>query len=127
MNYLVHLQRNILRRLLTQCNIEKTKPSVEYLGCDINYFKSYIESKFEEGMTWDNIHLDHIKPVSQFDLNNFDEFLDCCSYCNFQPLIAIDNLRKSGRWNEEDETFWKANIRNQEYKNIYMPCIKSTI
>ena len=122
---LVKLQRKNVRRLLMQCNIEKTKPSVEYLGCDIEYFKSYIESKFIEGMNWDNIHLDHIKPVSSFDLNNFDEFLNCCSYYNFQPLLAKDNLSKNGRWNEEDEIFWRTNIQNQEYKNIYIPCIKA--
>ena len=121
MHCLVNLQRNNVRRVIKLCNIEKTKPSIEYLGCDIDYFKNYIESKFTEGMNWDNIHLDHIKPVSAFDLDDYDEFLNCCSYYNFQPLLAQDNLIKSRKWNKEDELFYNANIKNQEYKYIYIP------
>ncbi len=45
-----------------------------------------------EGMTFNNIHIDHIKPVSRFNLQNEDEFLDCCHCTNLQPLLALDNL-----------------------------------
>jgi len=36
--------------------------SIEYLGCDgmCIYFKEFIEKMMTEGMTWNNIHLDHI-------------------------------------------------------------------
>ena len=44
-------------------------------------------------MTFDNIHIDHIKPVSKFNLNNTDEFYDCCHYTNLQPLLPIENLK----------------------------------
>ena len=119
--YLVNLQRTSLKRILKQSNYKKNKASVEYLGCDIEYFKAYIESKFIYGMSWDNIHLDHIKPVSVFNLNDPEEFLNCCSYFNFQPLLAKDNLNKSNKWNKDDEIFWESNIKNKEYIQIYMP------
>ena len=45
-------------------------------------------------MTWDNIHIDHIKPISVFNLDDEEEFLDCCHYTNLQPLLAVDNLEK---------------------------------
>ena len=72
-------------------------------------------------MNWNNIHLDHIKPISLFDLNSHEEFLDCCHYTNFQPLLAEDNLSKRNKWKEENETFWKENIRGKEYLSIYNP------
>ena len=40
-------------------------------------------------MTFDNIHIDHIKPVSKFDLDHEEEFIDCCNYTNLQPLLKI--------------------------------------
>ena len=94
-SYMVHLQRTQLKRILHLTDLEKTKPSIQYLGCEAIYFKEYIEKKMTEGMTWDNIHLDHIKPVSVFNLESIDELLDCCHYSNFQPLLAEVNLAKS--------------------------------
>jgi hypothetical protein len=35
---------------------------------------------------WDNIHLDHIKPVSKFNLEDETELLDCCHYNEFSTL-----------------------------------------
>ena len=65
--------------------------------CGITYeeFKAYIESKFENGMTWKNHgewHLDHIIPVSQ--ANSEEELIKLNHYSNFQPLWAYDNLSK---------------------------------
>ena len=74
-------------------------------------------------MTFQNIHIDHIKPVSLFDLNNEEEFLKCCHYTNIQPLLALDNMNKSNKWSEEDDDFWEDNICNKEYKTIYIPII----
>jgi hypothetical protein len=100
-------------------NLEKTKPSIEYLGCSAEYFKEYIKSKMTEGMTFDNIHFDHIKPVSRFNLEDEEELLKCCHYTNFQPLLITDNLEKSNKWSKEEEEFWNLNICGKEYKEIY--------
>jgi hypothetical protein len=118
---LIHLQRTNIARIMKQTNIEKTKPSIEYLGCSAEYFRVYIKSKMTEDMTFDNIHYDHIKPVSVFDLEIEEELLNCCHYTNFQPLLATDNLVKSNKWNDEDEVFWKENICGKEYIPLYIP------
>ena len=47
------------------------------------------------GMTWDNIHIDHIQPCASFDLEDPNEQRKCFHYTNLQPLLAEDNLRKS--------------------------------
>jgi hypothetical protein len=88
------LQRKTMNRIFRNTNIEKTNVSISYLGCSPQYFKEYIDKKMTPEMSWQNIHLDHIKPVSKFNLQNHDEFLDCCHYSNFQPLL-VDNLEKS--------------------------------
>ena len=56
--------------------------------------------------TIDNIHIDHIKPIAVFNLEDENELLACCHYSNLQPLLAKDNKCKSSKWNEEDEAFW---------------------
>jgi hypothetical protein len=77
----------------------KGKKTKELLGCSIQEFKIYLESKFREGMSWDNYgkygwHIDHIIPCSMFDLTNFEQQKKCFHYSNLQPLWAIDNLKK---------------------------------
>ena len=55
----------------------------------------YMKCKMTPEMNFNNIHIDHIKPVSKFDLDNHDEFLKCCHFTNMQPLIASDNFKKN--------------------------------
>ena len=119
--YLSNLQRNSMKRLmLNSITFEKKKKSIEYLGCSIEQFKEFIDKKMTPSMNWNNIHLDHIKPISIFNLNDEEEFLKCCHYTNFQPLLAKDNLSKSSKWNAENESFWKENIYgNSEFLEIY--------
>ena len=125
--YLLNLQRSSLRRCLTISNLDKTKPTIEYLGCDVVYFKDYIQKKMdiynetaEVKMDFTNIHIDHIKPITAFNLDDEEEFLDCSHYTNFQPLLAKDNLSKNNKWNEENEAYWNDNIKGKEYYNIYL-------
>ena len=126
--YLVGLQRKNLKRCLKLSNLSKTKPSIEYLGCSSEYFVEYFKKKMdlfnqfsEVEMNWDNIHIDHIKPVKLFNLDDEEEFLSCCNYTNLQPLLAEVNLNKSSKWNENDEVFWNEKIKDKEYYDIYLP------
>jgi hypothetical protein len=77
---------------------KKTARTEEILGCTIEEFIKYIESKFTEGMTIDNHgewHLDHINPLA---LATTEEEVVCLNhYTNFQPLWAIDNLIKGSK------------------------------
>jgi hypothetical protein len=119
--YLATLQRGQIKRALVAGIQSKTKHSIEYLGCTIEYLHDYLKVKMTDGMTFDNIHIDHIKPLSAFNLSNHDDFLDCCHYSNLQPLLAIDNLSKSDRWADADELFWLENIKGKEFNQLYIP------
>ena len=126
---LVNIQRQNINRCFKISNLSKHKHSIEYLGCTIEeliymfeqkmkYFNNYLSSG--EIMTWDNIHIDHIKPVSVFDLDDEDEFLDCCHYSNLQPLLVSDNLEKNNKWSNTNEKYWIKNIKGKEYNEIYL-------
>jgi hypothetical protein len=97
------ISKNLRRRLRNRLN-NKTKSgsALKDLGCSIESFKAYLESKFQPGMSWDNYgyygwHIDHIKPLSSFDLSDRNQFLEACHYTNLQPLWAQDNLTKSNK------------------------------
>ena len=76
--------------------------TVELLGCDKDTFLNHLESQFTEGMTWENYglkgwHVDHIIPISSYDLTNEDEVKKSCHYSNLQPLWWQDNLEKGNK------------------------------
>jgi hypothetical protein len=92
------LTRRLRKRLNDVINgKQKIGSAVKDLGCSITELKVHLESKFTEGMTWDNYgdwHIDHIRPLSSFDLLNHDQLKEACNYINLQPLWAEDNLAK---------------------------------
>ena len=42
-------------------------------------------------MTFDNIHIDHLKPVSRFNLEDEEVIVKCCHFTNLHPLLCKDN------------------------------------
>lgn len=91
--------RRMLNRLLNgKFQLAKDKHR-DNLGCSISYYKTYLESKFQEGMTWENYgvcgwHIDHIIPCTAFDLTDPEQIKKCFHYTNTQPLWAKDNAKK---------------------------------
>lgn len=80
-------------------NNSKTGSAVRDLGCSVSEFKQHLESRFQEGMSWDNYgikgwHIDHIEPISKFNLTDIEQVKIACHYTNLQPLWAKDNLSK---------------------------------
>lgn len=79
---------------------QKSGSAVKDLGCTIEQLKVHLESKFISGMTWQNQgkwHIDHIIPLSKFNLSNRKELLKAVHYTNLQPLWATDNFHKSNK------------------------------
>lgn len=72
-------------------------------GCTSDFLFKYIESLFEPGMNWGNYglkgwHIDHIKPLTSFDLTDLEQQKAAIHYTNLQPLWARDNLSKGAKW-----------------------------
>jgi len=89
---------NIRSRTSTLCsNIGAIKNSsiTKSIGLSIDDFKLYIESKFVDGMSWDNYgewHIDHIIPLHT--AKTIDDVMKLNNYKNLQPLWWFDNLKK---------------------------------
>lgn len=94
------LLKNLRCRLWLTVKHKKSKSTMELTGCNIDHLICHIESKFSDGMNWNNYgrwHIDHIMPCSSFDLNNPEEQKKCFHYTNLQPLWASDNIQKSDK------------------------------
>ena len=79
---------------------DKSKHSIEYLGCNIEEFKEHIENQFIEGMTWENHgewHIDHIIPI-KYENPSLEEVIERLHWKNTQPLLAADNIAKGNRF-----------------------------
>tara|TARA_B110000858_G_C17744181_1_gene446440 strand:+ start:888 stop:1223 length:336 start_codon:yes stop_codon:yes gene_type:complete len=89
----------------------KKQDSIKNLiGCDWATFEKHIEKSFyfreknNEPMTWDNYgewHVDHIVPISSFDILTLKGQKDSMYYKNLQALWAEDNHEKS------DKLYWE--------------------
>ena len=44
-------------------------------------------------------HIDHIKPVTRFDLTKPNELEKCFHYSNLQPMWAEENIKKGNKYN----------------------------
>lgn len=100
---LKHVIGNIIRDSLKRKGYSKNSKSVDILGCTINHFKVYIESKFLDWMTWENYgnpkdgifelnktwDIDHIIPLNN-GLNE-DDIIKLNHYTNLQPLCSYYN------------------------------------
>ncbi len=96
----IRMSNSIYRALLD-------KKSNSWLDCvpyTLEDLKQHLESQFDENMSWDNYgsywEIDHIKPVSLFNFIDLfdDEFQECWSLSNLQPLYWLDNRRKSNKY-----------------------------
>ena len=86
-------------------NTTKAGTTSEMLDCSYREFFDYIKKMFRDGMTWENHgdvwHLDHIKPLSRFNLQLEDEQRAAFHWTNFQPLLVKENLSKHVKYAEK--------------------------
>ena len=108
--YLVILQRSRIREIFNKSTLEKTKHTIDYLGCTEQEFYNHITSQLTPEMKEQGFHLDHIKPINKFNLEDEEEINKCCHYSNIQPLLAKDNLSKGIKWTEKEEEEWNNYI-----------------
>lgn len=73
---------------------KKCTKTLEIIGCTIDFFASYLENQFKEGMTWGNYgkwEIDHIIPCCLFDLTKENHQRVCFHYSNTRPLWKSEN------------------------------------
>lgn len=78
----------------------KTKHSVDYLGCTSDEYFDWIfkyNNKYcldNHGAEW---HIDHVIPLSKFDLNIEEQQLIAFNWRNTMPLSCSENLSKNNK------------------------------
>jgi len=104
---IAHRHRNRIQELCRKGMMAKMESSISLWGCTVDCFKKHIEQKFALGMSWNNYgkwHIDHIKPLSKFDLTIIAQQKEAFNYTNLQPLWAIDNWSKSDKWEKQEQS-----------------------
>ena len=98
---LKHNISNLIRYAFKDKNFSKKSKTTDILGCTKEFFKEYIESKFEPWMNWDNYgkfkncelnygwDIDHIEPIS--NAKTEEDIIRLNHYTNLQPLCSYTN------------------------------------
>jgi hypothetical protein len=105
-NHVKKKLRTMLKNTTKKAGIVKGQNRTEsMLGYSWKDFKESFESKFKEGMSWDNHgewEIDHIIPIVWFIRNSVFEIKMVNALSNLQPLWAKDNLAKRDRVSDSD-------------------------
>ena len=90
------LKKSLAARLRTV--LVKNDSTMNYIGCNIQYLREWFEYNFTSEMNWENYgtywSIDHIIPVSKFDLTDEDEKLKCWNWSNLMPVTVKYNSSK---------------------------------
>lgn len=112
------LNKRIIEALLKTKN-SKSKNLFEYIGCNIYFFKKWIEYQFVDNMNWNNYgkwHFDHVKPCCSYNLSNQEEVKECFNWKNIQPLWANENIKKNNKI--DDNLIKLQHEKANNYENI---------
>jgi hypothetical protein len=78
--------------------IKGERNALKYLECSIDCLKTYLEKQFSNHMSWDNKgsywEIDHVIPVSKFNLANNEHVKVCFHWCNLRPIPETENKAK---------------------------------
>lgn len=92
-----HLQSSRIRNAL----IYKSKKTIEYLGCNAEQYFKWLNYSFADGLNLENHgvkwHIDHVIPLSTFNLENEAEQLLAFNWRNTMPLSCSENLSKNNK------------------------------
>lgn len=120
--------RTYIYKCLTKFK-NKRGSSISYIGCDLQTLKEWIEFQFEDDMNWDNYgkiwSLDHVLPLSRFDLTDSKCQLIAFNWKNLRPLkdnfVKGNNIRLHDFFNNMISAFRfikLKKLKSIEYQGI---------
>lgn len=100
------LSERIRGRIKDLLGRDRPEAISKVLGCTALELTIHLEKQFSPGMSWDNYgfygwHIDHILPLSSFNLKDIEQYRKACHHTNLQPMWAVDNLRKGAKVSNE--------------------------
>ena len=111
--------RDRLRKALLKQLTKKNDKTEELLGISYSEFKNYIEFLMTPEITWKSVSLDHVQPLSSFNLTNPEQLKQASNYTNIQPLLKSDNCKKGSRLHDHDIAIQRNNVYEYEYYKYY--------
>jgi len=94
---MIKFKRTIRARIYAALE-SKSKHTIEYLGCNSTEYAAWLFN-YDERYTIDNRgkewHIDHVIPLSKFNLDDENEQLIAFNWRNTMPLSATENLSKN--------------------------------
>ncbi len=91
--------RSRIRHILKREKVTKTQNTFKFIGCTAEFFRTFLEWQFTSEMNWSNYGtcwtVDHIIPISYFNLHNPDHSRIAFNYSNCRPLHADKNSEKN--------------------------------
>lgn len=92
-------QRMYLYKAVTKYSMVKQDRTLKYVGCSLQNLKNWLEFQFDKSMTWEsygkNWTIDHVLPLSLFDLTKESDQKVAFHWTNLQPLT--DNFSKGNK------------------------------
>ena len=118
-------KRYVRTRIYNCLKVHKAKSSIEYLGTSTNDYLDWIMT-YNSDYNLDNYgpvwHIDHVIPISHFDLSNEKDQLLAFNWRNTMPLSANENLKKNNRLDTTQlTTHFTKLLEYHNKKNIIMP------
>ena len=118
------LKRVIRSRIISAIN-SKSKHTAEYLGCNIPNYLNWLLNNNEHftfenrGKEW---HIDHVIPLSKFDLNDEAQQLIAFNWRNTMALSCEENLKKGNKIiNSQVEQHYKNLVDYHLKYNLDLP------
>ena len=109
---IMKLVRRRLQKKIQRLTCNKVTSTQKLTGCTWEYLKQWIDSQMTDTMTFETIHIDHMMPLSSFNLTKPEEQRKACHYTNLQPMLPSENMSKGSKiiydmkWNGQQ---WEIN------------------
>lgn len=123
--------RQSVRQTFNRQYIKIPKDYMSFLGCNLSDYQKHIESKWKEGMSWDNFgkgaghwQIDHILPLCSFDVSETAEAQKAFHYSNTEPVWHQIHGVKSG---EDRNTCFKMRITKLIKNRIYIRLLEDAL
>ena len=65
----------------------KQSTAKETLGIELDTYRKWLEFQFTPEMNWQNIEIEHAKPICIFDVSKDEELKEASYWKNTQPLL----------------------------------------
>lgn len=99
----------------------------ELMGCHVGELQQYLEAQFRDGIDWSTRktwHVDHIRPLCEFDLSNLAQVREAFRFSNLQILPIRDHEDKARGESrvimEKTARLWWSRNRASKY-----PCFRA--